>query len=62
MAVFDVIGIASVMPFVAVLTSPEIIFENVSVEWLFLESSFLNDLKGNSLSVEFVVFYLVEIN
>lgn len=40
MALLDVIGIASIMPFIAVLTNPSIVETNIYLGWLFSELNF----------------------
>ena len=49
MGLFEVVGVSSVVPFIAVVTSPELIHENIYL-------NALNDFFGFQTEVNFIVF------
>ena len=64
MALIDMIGIASVMPFIALLTNPEIIITNKIINFAFQKSSIfgVEDEKSFLILTGFFVFLLLIIS
>ncbi len=61
MALIDMIGIASVMPFIALLTNPEIIISNKIISFAYQKSSIfgVKDEQGFLILAGFFVFFLL---
>ena len=64
MALIDMIGIASVMPFIALLTNPEIIFSNKIINYAYQKSSIfgVEDEQSFLILTGFFVFFLLIIS
>ena len=61
MAILDTIGVASIMPFIAVLTNPEIVEKNLFLEFIYGKSKIFGVENINEFIKFFIFFSYVRI-
>ena len=61
MAVFDAIGVASIMPFIAVLTNPEIVESNFFLQFIYDKSKIfgVENIDQFIIFLGFLVFFVL---